>query len=164
MQTLALPEVQEWTLENLERLPDEFRYEVREGNLVILSAAMRPWHARTQFRLLRLLGDLAYQEQGVVLSDSEIRTCDVGVYHRPPLGEQAYRPASEFALVVEVVSRSSVREDREVKPRLYAEAGVPEFWRVEEAGDDAEVHRFRLDPQTGGYVERDVVALTKLEA
>jgi Uma2 family endonuclease len=136
MTTLELPTDVEWSPEVLERLPADFRYAVSEGNLVIMAAAMRPWHAEVQRRVVNLLvnqGRPAYIEQGVVLGSNEIRTCDVGVYRRSPTGSQAYRPADEFALLVEVVSKDSRREDREIKPRLYAQAGVPEYWRIEES-------------------------------
>ncbi|GGV70310.1 hypothetical protein GCM10010277_81130 [Streptomyces longisporoflavus] len=51
------------------------------------------------------------------------------------------------------VSPDSRERDREVKPRKYAQAGVPHFWRVEQ---DAEkglpvVYVFELDPATKSY-------------
>lgn len=121
MTTLELPDLREWTPEKLERLSPEFRYEVREGNLVIMAAAMRPWHAEVQYRVVHLLvsqGRHTFIEQGVILPDGEIRTCDVGVFAEPPVGGAAYHPASAFTLLVEVVSAGSRREDREVKPKL----------------------------------------------
>ncbi|NEE03143.1 Uma2 family endonuclease [Phytoactinopolyspora halotolerans] len=170
MTILELPEAMHWTPSALERLPADFRYEVREGNLVVMAAAMRPWHADAQIRLVNLLrqqGRHAYIEQGVELGPGELRTCDVGVYHKAPGGDAAYRPASDFALLVEVVSTSSVREDRGIKPALYATAGVPEFWRVEESDDGrAIVHRHQLTHAVDGsptYVETDVTALDTLE-
>lgn len=42
-----------------------------------------------------------------------------------------YAPA-DVRLVVEVVSPDSARRDRTVKPRAYAEAGIPHYWRVED--------------------------------
>ncbi|WP_169811207.1 Uma2 family endonuclease [Nocardia amamiensis] len=171
MTTLELPDVFEWTPRALERLSPEFRYEVREGNLVVMAAAMRPWHANAQARVWRLLtaaDRLAYIEQGIVLGDSEIRTCDVGVYRQSPQGDHGYRPATEFELLVEVVSPGSVREDRETKPKLYAAAGVPEYWRVEESADGAPVvYQYRLTPLADGaavYAETRVVLLEALEA
>lgn len=170
MITLELPETAEWTPEALERLSPEFRYEVREGNLVVMPAAMRPWHADTQSRVRNLLvgqGHRAYIEQGVVLRAGEIRTCDVGVYSQAPTGPAAYRPASDFTLLVEVVSDGSRREDREVKPRLYAAAGVAEYWRVEESEDGgAVVYQYRLTRLLDGppeYTETRVTTLGALE-
>jgi Uma2 family endonuclease len=43
----------------------------------------------------------------------------------------AYQPA-DVLLVVEVVSPDSQERDRKRKPQLYAEAGIPHFWRVED--------------------------------
>lgn len=37
----------------------------------------------------------------------------------------------DVQLAVEVVSPGSRRRDRSVKPYMYAEAGIPHFWRVE---------------------------------
>ncbi len=34
-------------------------------------------------------------------------------------------------MVVEIVSPSTHAADRIIKPRLYAEAGIPVFWRLE---------------------------------
>lgn len=172
MTTLELPRALDWTPEDLERLPPEFRYEVREGNLVIMAAAMRPWHADIQRRVANLLvgqGWDAYPEQGVILPDGEIRTCDVGVFANPPVGGAAYHPASAFALLVEVVSDGSRREDREVKPRLYAQAGVPGYWRVEEGADgEAVVYQYQLvrlaEDRSGTYAESRVTTLAGLES
>jgi Uma2 family endonuclease len=169
MTTLHLPPTGVWDVEALERLPDDLRYEVREGNLVVMAAAMRPWHADVQVRVRNLLvgrGAAAYIEQGVVLADGEIRTCDVAVFTDPPVDDRAYWPAAAFALLVEVVSPGSVREDRTAKPLVYAAAGIPTYWRVEEGpSGEAVVHVHALaedgDPR---YVEERVVALQELEA
>lgn len=172
VKTLELPDTQEWSPAILERLSPELRYEVREGNLVIMAAAMPPWHADTQARVRNLLvgqGEHAYIEQGVVLPGGEIRTCDVGVFATSPSGDSAYHPASAFTLLVEVVSERSRREDREVKPKIYADAGVPAYWRVEE-GDDGEaiVYQYELvrlaADKSATYAEARVVSLAALEA
>jgi Uma2 family endonuclease len=58
----------------------------------------------------------------------------------------------DVLLAVEVVSEESVERDREAKPRKYAAAGIPHFWRVEE-GDDGlpVVFVYELDPATRAY-------------
>ncbi len=45
-------------------------------------------------------------------------------------------------LIIEIVSDSSKRKDRERLPRLYAKAGVPELWLADCRGDDLsfEIH------------------------
>ena len=167
MTTVELPLVQEWTPEVLEGLSEEYRYEVYDGSLLVMSAAMQAWHARVQMRLAMVLagrGAEALIEQGVILGPGQTRTCDVGVFVRPPRGDRAYHPASAFALVVEVVSPDSEHRDRVRKPDDYASAGIPEFWLVEQAADgEAVVHQHRLT-SGGVYGEVAVTPLTELEA
>jgi len=51
-----------------------------------------------------------------------------------------------------IVSPGSQTMDRFAKPALYAEAGIPFYWRIETV-DGIEVHTHRLDVTTGTYVE-----------
>ncbi|GAB7031569.1 Uma2 family endonuclease [Streptomyces sp. NPDC021749] len=61
-----------------------------------------------------------------------------------------YRP-EDVVLAVEVVSPDSEARDRDVKPRKYAAAGVPHFWRVEKSSGLPVVYVYELDPATGAY-------------
>ena len=61
-----------------------------------------------------------------------------------------YRPA-DVLLAVEVVSPDSEVRDRERKPQLYAAAGIPNFWRVEDVGGRPTVYAYELDPATKSY-------------
>ncbi|MFD0691307.1 Uma2 family endonuclease [Actinomadura fibrosa] len=54
-------------------------------------------------------------------------------------------------LAVEVVSKESELRDRERKPELYAQAGIPHFWRVENGDGGPVVCVFELDPTTEAY-------------
>lgn len=121
MTSLEVPVVGRWDVGALESLPAARRYEVREGNLVIMSAAMRPWHADVQSRVRNVLvrrGSDVYIEQGVIIAEDEIRVCDVGVLRSVADTTVAFHPAAHFELLAEVVSEGSVREDRTVKPAL----------------------------------------------
>jgi Uma2 family endonuclease len=40
-------------------------------------------------------------------------------------------PAAAMAAVIEIVSPTTRRIDRLVKPSVYAEAGIPTYWRLE---------------------------------
>ncbi|HEV2087659.1 MAG TPA: Uma2 family endonuclease, partial [Cryptosporangiaceae bacterium] len=55
-----------------------------------------------------------------------------------------YHP-HEVVLVVEIVSPSSKAMDRATKPAMYAEAGIPHYWRIETEPHIAG-HTCRLDP------------------
>lgn len=64
-----------------------------------------------------------------------------------PLGDYAqHHPDSAF-LVIEV-AESSLRKDRLAKGRVYARAGVPEYWIVNIAEAVVEVH---TGPEASGY-------------
>jgi Uma2 family endonuclease len=61
-----------------------------------------------------------------------------------------YEPA-DVELVVEVVPPDSEVRDRERKPQLYAKAGIPHFWRMENIAGRLAVYVYELDPATGAY-------------
>ncbi|WP_305785074.1 Uma2 family endonuclease [Symbioplanes lichenis] len=58
----------------------------------------------------------------------------------------------QVLLVGEVVSPESAHRDRTVKLRKYAEAGIANFWRVEEESGLPVVHVYELDEPTQSYV------------
>lgn len=64
--------------------------------------------------------------------------------------QKDYR-ADDVVLAVEVVSEESQIRDRKRKPQLYAEAGTPHFWRVEEVNDQAAVYVYELDSTAATY-------------
>lgn len=66
-----------------------------------------------------------------------------------------FRP-EDVLLVVEVVSNESRVRDRERKPQLYAQAGIRQFWRVENMGGEPAVYTYELDPSTKSYVATGV--------
>ncbi|WP_255587585.1 Uma2 family endonuclease [Nocardia sp. MH4] len=66
------------------------------------------------------------------------------------LEQTTYEP-QDVLLAIEVVSPDSIIRDRKRKPVLYADAGIPHFWRVENVDGRAVVYVFELDPATGQY-------------
>jgi transcriptional regulator with XRE-family HTH domain len=107
-------------------------------------------------------------EVGVRRSPRSTRVADVAVFKAPLTSlQRAYWSPDDLQLVVEIVSDSSQDEDRYVKPRWYAQAGIPEYWRVEEGDDgDAVIFQYRLARAAsgeGGYVESGVTTLSRLE-
>ncbi len=64
-----------------------------------------------------------------------------------PLGSYLEGHPSRAYWVIEV-SSSSIRLDRGLKARLYATAGVPEYWIVDVDGGVVEVH---TEPANGAY-------------
>jgi Uma2 family endonuclease len=119
-------------------LPDEPRCELLYGRLLVTPAPTAR-HQHLVLNLARVLADCA-DRQGdralvspidVVLADHSVVQPDV-VYVRAA-GSSIIRDRVEGApdLVVEVLSPGTARRDLGEKLRLYAEAGVAEYWIVD---------------------------------
>lgn len=95
------------------------------------------------------------REMSVILGKRDRPEPDISVVRAEAVtagAEETGYQASDVVLAVEVVSPDSVERDREVKPRKYAQAGIPHFWRVEKAeGRRPVVYVFELDPATMTY-------------
>lgn len=119
-----------------------------------LDAAAGPdWNADTDF-------DVRLQD--VPLNN---RRPDVTVYRAETIDITPTRP-EHVLLVVEVVSPGSETTDRIVKVDQYARAGIPFYWRVEQAATRVPlVYTYILDPAAGRYRDGDVfTGIVKLTA
>lgn len=172
MKTVLVPDVgTDLTVADLESLPklEGYDYELDEGRLrIVAAAAMRNWHGDMAFRVtayFRARGQAAFPEAGIIVRDRTTRTPDVGVlWERPPTSGKAYHPGSAYSTVIEIISPDSEDDDRLIKPRLYAEVGVPTYWLVERHPEDewdglVKIHQ--LTP--AGYVVTRTVPLSELE-
>jgi Uma2 family endonuclease len=107
-------------------------------------------HAATVQRLnplfvLALRGRAAVRVQSpFVASDISEPEPDIAIV--PPGDYDASHPSQAFLLVE--VAESSINRDRRVKTRVYAAAGVPEYWLVDVASGTIEI---RTQPTAGGY-------------
>ncbi|GAB3798121.1 Uma2 family endonuclease [Micromonospora zhanjiangensis] len=149
-----------WTTDDLEDLPDDgHRRELLDG-VLLLPLPRNTWHQTFIARLMVALGESCPPgldaTQGVEVRISRHRSftpdglvTTAEANHRNP---SFYSP-NEVRLVVEVVSAGSESIDRILKPALYAEAGIPYFWRIE-INDGVVVHVGKLDPVRGTYVEQ----------
>ncbi|WP_454859460.1 Uma2 family endonuclease [Promicromonospora soli] len=155
------PRPEGWLAEDLDNLPDAPRHtELIDGALVFMMSPQRRWHSNVIFALRTLL--LQQAPDGIVI-DNEM-TVRLDKYNRPepdviastasiPLNATWYE-AEDVVLAVEVVSPESEHRDKAVKPHKYAEAGIRNFWRVEDEdgiGSTA-VHVYELDDLTRAYV------------
>ncbi|MER6307630.1 Uma2 family endonuclease [Streptomyces sp. NPDC001657] len=148
-----------WTADDLDRLPDLPPHtELIDGSLVFVSP-QTTFHMRTMRLLENTLLDQApddldvFREFCIRLDKRNRPEPDVLVV---PLGVDTgpkgtwLRP-EDVILAIEVVSEDSEARDRDVKPRKYAAAGVPHFWRVEKSNGLPVVYVYELDPATGAY-------------
>lgn len=174
MTGLFLPPIEDLELDDLASLPRHYRYELRDGNLVI-AAPSSFWHKVMAGRVLVMLhkaGLNVFQDPGVRGDrPRDCRVPDLGVASRLPPGLATYShlPASSFNLVVEVVSEGAANGEYTDKAAWYAEHGVPEYWIVDQApgraDDDAFVfvHRLLLAGGEPIYGRERNVLLSELE-
>lgn len=153
------------TVDDYERLDDAgafggHRTELIDGEVIVLSAQFRP-HAYTKTELydhlrdaLRNAGSMvrAVQEVSVGVDLNSMPLPDI-VVTSEPRGEGAVE-LSSVALLVEVAD-TSLATDLGVKLRLYARAGVPEYWVADVNG--RVVHQLWA-PRGDDYAERRTVA------
>jgi Uma2 family endonuclease len=147
----------EWTTDDLDALPDDGRrHELIDGVPIV-----SPSPTTGSQRIAMLLGaaldalcppDLAAtQSVDIRLSRRRSLCPDVMVVSADATNRNVshYLP-TDVVLAVEIVSPGSLAMDRIMKPALYAQAGIPYFWRVEtEAG--LRVATYRLDTGTDVY-------------
>lgn len=163
-----IPADEGFTIEQAEQLlPEHVRFELHGGRIVVMSPARR-WHNRVQRRIANLLerqGRSADTGIGLWVGPGETRVLDVAAFRGDPGLDRAYFDAAEIELAVEVVSPSSRDDDYVDKPKLYAQLGIGEFWRVDrDTHGVVHVSRHRLDENTRSYVLSDDVPLDELEA
>jgi Uma2 family endonuclease len=147
----------EWTTDDLDALPDDGRRLELIDGVPFVSPSPTTGHQRLAGRLFAALDALCPSDISVT------QAVDVRVNRRRSLcpdvmvvtAEATERNVShylptEVLLAVEIVSPGSLAMDRIMKPALYAEAGIPCFWRVETEGG-VRVATYRLDAGTDTY-------------
>ena len=158
------PEQGTWTYEDYLRLPnDGRRYEIVEGVLYV-SPVPRYLHQFIAGAIFALLWNhVREQRLGVVLpAPFEVHLSErskpiqpdvtfIRGKNQPPIDAVAFEGAPD--LVVEVLSPSSLHQDRIAKFAACEQAGVPEYWIVDPETRSLEIHVL----QDGFYVLHDHV-------
>ncbi|MCX4748620.1 Uma2 family endonuclease [Kitasatospora sp. NBC_01287] len=136
-----------------------FDFDLVDGEIVPRGTTSH-WHNTVRDRLyLRLetarrSPSAVNSEQYVLIDQYNPPKPDVVVFDKTGLDVFSLEclPVASVSLTVEVVSPDSCSDDRFRKPGLYAEAGIPYFWRVERGAEDLpEVFEFWLDRESGVY-------------
>ena len=153
------------TYRNYQRLPewDPYEHEMIDGEEFV-SPSPKWIHQRLAQRMGELLGqfvserrlgqivhpvDLYYDEENYVSPDLSFWTSE-----QVPLALEAERLEFAPPLVVEVLSKSSVKWDREDKRGFYQRFGVKEYWIVDPFEQTIEV----IDLTTGEFMMDDPAA------
>jgi Uma2 family endonuclease len=133
-----------WTPDDVEALRDagsHSRFEVHDGGVLVVTPAPGVAHQRASYWLHLALAQAAVaagadvevlEAVNVAIPGNKLLVPDVVVVAANAIDETTTRiPAEAVLAVVEVVSPSTVSIDRAIKPAMYAEAGIPIYWRVE---------------------------------
>lgn len=143
------------------------RAEIIEGRLVV-SPAPVIWHERACRWLVRSFDPLCEASGWFADSRAEIELPPTRDRIEPDLlilsdaaslpDLESLRPLDQVLLVGEVVSSSSIRDDREVKPLACALAGVPVYLLVDRFTSPATLSVYST-PGADGYATRQTVVL-----
>ena len=138
-----------WTYEEYYNLADDQRYEVINGNLLLMVPAPDLWHqdwVSDLHILIKLfvkkhkLGRTFIAPVDVVLDEDNVVQPDlvfVAANNLRIIERRAVFGTPD--LLVEMVSPSSVRRDRHEKKELYARFGVREYWIGDAAARSLEI-------------------------
>lgn len=137
-----------FTYQDYRSLPDEKRYELLEGELVMVPSP-KEYHQRISGRLEFLLRAFVQEHDlgavydapfDVVLSEETVVQPDIIFIAKERLEiitEDNVRGAPD--LVIEILSEATAERDRIAKKLLYAKYGVKEYWLVDPQTKSIEV-------------------------
>lgn len=147
-----------WTEPDLHLFPqDGHRYEIVDGSLHVTPPLDEAHESIVRALVTTLRGAApdgwwVCSRLGVEVGPSNLIP-DVTVL-RPQSSGASWTDPADVALVIEVETPASRRYDRLLKPSLYADAGIPAYWRVDPDGPVVTVHH--LGPDGGYRQERQV--------
>ncbi|MCM2425971.1 Uma2 family endonuclease [Streptomyces sp. RKAG337] len=158
----AFPPAGGFTADDLDRIPDLPPHtELIDGSLVFVSP-QKSFHTLALYMLEHGLRRSVPEslrvrrEMTIVLDRFNRPEPDISVVRAEAVADEGLNETrclvEDVVLAVEVVSPESVARDRNRKPQLYAAAGIPNFWLVEQS-EVAEpiVHVYELDHVASEY-------------
>jgi Uma2 family endonuclease len=135
------------------------RIELIRGEIVNMAAkgtAHEVCITRLVRSLSKIIGDLATlrcQSPLILLADSEPEPDFTIVQNRGDDYLNAHPQASDALLVIEI-SDSTLKHDQEIKLRLYAEAGITNYWIFNLADNHLEAYSHPLPELNGKFTYR----------
>jgi Uma2 family endonuclease len=139
---LNLPDKQDWTVDDLATLPKDLRYELIDGRLIVPSPTAI--HQDIGVRVLLAL-EVDCPAGLMVVTDLSVRVNhrneprpDVVVI-REDHADVSPVPVADAMLVVEVISPESQFRNMYAKAKVYAAAGVANYWVIDPLHDDGVV-------------------------
>ncbi len=129
-----------FTYEDYCNFPEDERYEIIDGELIVVAAPLRVHQGTSRnistpldtFVKANQLGEMYYAPIDVILSNINVVQPDILFVSRERshiLADEGIKGAPD--LVIEVLSPSTARLDKVRKRELYARFGVKEYWQVD---------------------------------
>lgn len=159
-----------WSVAECYRMLEEGRlvgrFEILDGQVVnkmgqkpahYLSISLLTQWANSAFgdHFVRVQGPIALLAPDSEYSEPEP---DVAITHRPTTTYLDHHPGPADLLLVVEVSDTTLRSDLMVKGRLYARAGIAEYWALDLSNRQLHIHR---SPINGEYTEVTLHAETE---
>lgn len=127
-------------------LHEDDRVELIEGELIQMTP-IGPWHSSLANTLIELL---AYKSLGRAIASvqnpihlglgSEPQPDFALLRHRPDRYKTRLPAAADVLLLVEIAD-TTLQSDREIKTPLYARHNIPEYWIINLAQRQVEIHQ-----------------------
>ena len=152
---VAIKTKKRWTLAELHSLPDDGnKYELLRGDLLVTPAPTDP-HETIAARLTRMLDPFVaahglgfvYRPRAVFRYRGSELEPDLMVRAPQSNPKADWDKAPKPILIVEILSPSTRRRDREMKRSFYTEAGIREYWIVDPESQEVTVVRTGLPDQ-----------------
>jgi Uma2 family endonuclease len=155
------------TVDDLVGLPEDLRYELIEGRLVLAPTGL-PIHQFLEVRIANAIEEncpdqfLVNVEQAILRNRHNELRPDVMLIREEGADRSPVLPA-DVPMVVEIISESSRYSDRGEKAKWYAELQIPSYWLVDPLAERVTLTVLGLDPdgqyrprfQTDGLVTVD---------
>jgi len=134
-------------IEEYSKLPDSWRYELKNGEVVTMSPDAAPYHGELQFVVLWLLGIATETREGVfIYGPTNVQLVEDSLGKGPDVtvvtsADKVKRLGTKLvgapSLVVEIVSPNKPNIDLIEKRDLYTNRGVREIWFLDSRRHEA---------------------------
>jgi len=142
------------TVDDIVNLPEDLHYELIDGRLVLTPLAL-PTHQLIGIETATAIKEhspdefIINVEQAILIDRRNELRPDVVLIHEEGAGYSPVLPG-DVPLVVEIISKSSQRTDRDLKLKKYAYVGIPYYWIIDPLAERVTLTEFRLGPD-GAY-------------
>lgn len=154
-----LSTLKRWSVKDYQRLGElgllsaEERTELIDGHITVMAAKGTP-HVTALHLLANALREqlgrsaLVRTQDPIYLDEFSEPEPDLAIVQGAVLDYVEQHPRPEQIYLVAEVADSTLKQDRDVKDKIYARAGIPEYWVLDLK--HRQLHLFR-DPATDGY-------------